>query len=136
MKQSKMQHSLRRWGEAGVKLRFVSLMISFCSLVLLLVEYSVFRVPLVSDFGFVYDFPKGSWVKDETIDVTHWRKLEYEVIKLSANWEFSRNTAYEGHMFPLPEKEIHERTWMSIGTISKSPHITKLAEQRELFAGI
>ncbi|KAH0781842.1 hypothetical protein KY290_001440 [Solanum tuberosum] len=55
-----------------------------------------------------------SWVKDETIDVRHWRKLEYEVIKLSANWEFR----------------------MSIGTISKSPHITKLAEQRELFAGI
>uniref|UniRef100_A0A0V0GKA8 Putative ovule protein n=1 Tax=Solanum chacoense TaxID=4108 RepID=A0A0V0GKA8_SOLCH len=47
-----------------------------------LVEYSVFRVPLVSDYDFVYDFPKGSWVKDETIDVRHWRKLEYEVIKL------------------------------------------------------
>ncbi|KAH0765476.1 hypothetical protein KY285_001347 [Solanum tuberosum] len=73
----------------------------------------------------------GSWVKDETIDVRHWRKLEYEC-KLGV----SRNTAYEGHVFPLPEKEIHERTWMSIGNISKSPHITKLAKQRELFAGI
>ncbi|KAH0730414.1 hypothetical protein KY289_001602 [Solanum tuberosum] len=76
-----------------------------------------------------------SWVKNETIDVRHWRKLEYEVMKLS-KLGVSRNTAYEGHVFPLPEKEIHERTWMSIGTISKSPHITKLAEQRELFAGI
>ncbi|KAG5632824.1 hypothetical protein H5410_004541 [Solanum commersonii] len=46
-----------------------------------------------------------SWVKDETIDVRHWRKLEYEC-KLGV----SSNTAYEGHMFPLPEKEIHERT--------------------------
>ncbi|KAH0713434.1 hypothetical protein KY289_009393 [Solanum tuberosum] len=60
----------------------------------------------------------------------------------------SRNTAYEGHIFPLPEKETRERTCvcnnpfsyilvkMSIGTISKSPHITKLTEQRELFPGI
>ncbi|KAH0714084.1 hypothetical protein KY284_006989 [Solanum tuberosum] len=43
------------------------------------------------------------------------------------------NSAYEGHMFLLfvteqleswPEKEICERTWMSIGTISKSSHIS------------
>uniref|UniRef100_M1D405 Bacterial spot disease resistance protein 4 n=1 Tax=Solanum tuberosum TaxID=4113 RepID=M1D405_SOLTU len=76
-------------------------------------------------------------------------------VKLPKNWycklgsRYSKNnignSAYEGHMFLLfvteqleswPEKEICERTWMSIGTISKPSHVSKLTEQRALFPGI
>ncbi|WMV59847.1 hypothetical protein MTR67_053232 [Solanum verrucosum] len=76
-------------------------------------------------------------------------------VKLPKNWycklgsRYSENnisnSAYEGHMFLLfvteqleswPEKEICERTWMSIGTISKPSHVSKLTEQRELFPEI
>ncbi|KAH0714097.1 hypothetical protein KY284_007002 [Solanum tuberosum] len=77
------------------------------------------------------------------------------LVKLPKNWycklgsRYSEknigNSAYEGHMFLLfvteqleswPEKEIFERTWMSIGTISKPSHVSKLTEQRALFPGI
>ncbi|KAH0747663.1 hypothetical protein KY285_009320 [Solanum tuberosum] len=73
-------------------------------------------------------------------------------VKLPKNWYcklgswYSENnigsSAYEGHMFLLfvteqleswPEKEICVRTWMSIGTISKPSHVSKLTDQRKLF---
>ncbi|KAH0775529.1 hypothetical protein KY290_006940 [Solanum tuberosum] len=76
-------------------------------------------------------------------------------VKLPKNWYcklgswYSENnigsSAYEGHVFLLfvteqleswPEKEICERTWMSIGTISKPSHVSKLTDQRKQFPGI
>ncbi|PHT80766.1 Nudix hydrolase 21, chloroplastic [Capsicum annuum] len=84
-------------------------------------------------------FPKGGWEKDETIEVAARRETieeagvcgDIEGLKTVlqgklGTWYFenkSGDTAYEGHMFPLfvreelnlwPEKDIRERSWMSV----------------------
>lgn len=77
-------------------------------------------------------FPKGGWEKDETIEVAARRETIEEagvcgdIEGKLGTWYFenkSGDTAYEGHMFPLfvteeldlwPEKDIRERSWMSV----------------------
>ncbi|XP_009615821.1 nudix hydrolase 17, mitochondrial-like [Nicotiana tabacum] len=99
-----------------------------------MVDEDAFEVLLISPQrkGKGLLFPKGGWEKDETIEDAAQREtveeagVRGEVECKLGTWYFenkSGDTAYEGHMFPLfvteqldswPEKEIRERTWMSV----------------------